>query len=488
MKILISWIAFNSDFNHGKVDLNNSPNYIIHRDFYNYDKHLLLSSGEREDTRLNLLLNRLRLDFPKHNVEGVVMNVSDVIDLYEVKPKVEKLLLEYSDDNIDIFFSPGTSIMQVSWYICHSTLNLKTRLIQTRPANKSKSKKPELTEINVSKSQVPITAILKTKNLDKRKTKVKGFNNYKLTASIELIYDRAYKIAQADKVTSMIFGESGTGKEHLAKFIHENSMRCSKKMICINCSAFSDSLLEARLFGHKKGAFTGAIENHVGLFEQANEGTIFLDEIGDISPYMQQSLLRVLQEGEIMPIGGNAKKVDVRVIAATNQNLEELCKNKTFRWDLYYRLVVAELELPPLRERGRHDVEELLEFFNELKRKELKKKQKLIFKNDAKKALINYEYPGNVRELENLIETLYVFCDAEVSLADIPRRLKTAPQTTEENNSLKWRDIEKQHIEKVLNIYNGNQRQAWMALGYGSLNTFKKKIREYEINPEKSWN
>ena len=145
-------------------------------------------------------------------------------------------------------------------------------------------------------------------------------------------------MAQTDDVTVLILGESGTGKENLAKYIHKNSIRKEKPYITVNCSAFNDQLLESRLFGYKKGAFTGADKDTIGLFEMADEGTIFLDEIGYISPYMQQSLLRVLQEKEIMPLCGKPKKVDVRIIAATNQNLVKLCEEKHFRWDLYYRL------------------------------------------------------------------------------------------------------------------------------------------------------
>jgi transcriptional regulator with PAS, ATPase and Fis domain len=208
----------------------------------------------------------------------------------------------------------------------------------------------------------------------------------------------------------LILGASGTGKENLSRYIHKNSARQDKPYIAINCSAFSDGLLESRLFGYKKGAFTGADKDTSGLFEQAHEGIIFLDEIGDISPYMQQSLLRVLQEKEIMPLGGKAKKVDVRVIAATNQNLPKLCEEGKFRWDLYYRLSVVELDLPTLLERGKTDLKQLMEHFLSTKKKELHRPKKLVLDKEAQEILLNYTYPGNVRELENVVQRAVVLC------------------------------------------------------------------------------
>ncbi|WP_169705262.1 sigma-54 factor interaction domain-containing protein [Runella slithyformis] len=162
------------------------------------------------------------------------------------------------------------------------------------------------------------------------------------------VYQRAYRIVQADGITTLIPGATGTGKEHLARYIHTNSARHAAAFVSVNCSAFTDSLLESRLFGHKKGSFTGADADHQGFFEQAEGGTLFLDEIGDIPSYMPQTLLRVLQEKEILPMGGKAKKVNVRVIAATHPNLHECCEKGTFRWALI---------LPPYR--GRNSAAEL---------------------------------------------------------------------------------------------------------------------------------
>lgn len=478
MKILFSWIAWNNDFTGNRVDMVNSPNYLFHQHFFDgFDKHIILSQEEEDGTRLSILLNRICIDFPMHATEGYYMGIKDVIDVVEIKPKVEAKLLEYSNDEIGIFFSPGTSGMQLAWYLCHTTLNLNTRIFQTRPASKSKSGKPEIIELKIETSTSPITAIIKEKGIDS-KEKYEYLENYKLTRSIQPVYNRAYKIAQTNKVTSLILGESGTGKEHLARFIHKNSNRKEQPFIAINCSAFQDSLLESRLFGYEKGAFTDAKESTKGIFEQAQDGTVFLDEIGDISPYMQQTLLRVLQEKEVTPIGGKTRKINVRIIAATNKNLPQLCKEDRFRWDLYYRLSVAELELPSLRKRGKEETEEMFEFFLKAKKKEMKKGKLLKLNKEAKANLLNYPFPGNIRELENMVETLYVFCDEEVNVSDLPERVFNVP----EDISFKWEDVEKAHIQRVLNYYKGNQRQTCMALGYGSINTLKKKMTEYDIN------
>lgn len=481
MKILISWMSFNNDFTKdGKVDLENSPNYNMHKLFWNFDKHLILSSSKEDDTRMIVLENQLRLSFPKQELEIKYMNISDVISIPEIKTKVETLLLSLKDDDITIYFSPGTSAMQVSWYICHTSLGLKTRLVQVRPAAKSKKKEHELLEIVTEQSAIPFTSILKEQLFDRKSGEKKVPEDYLITESLKDVYKRAERIASTDHVTVLINGETGTGKEHLAKFIHVNSIRKAKPYITVNCSAFNDELLAAQLFGYKKGAFTGADKDTKGLFEEADSGTIFLDEIADISPRLQQTLLRVLQQKEIQPLQDKPRKVDVRIIAATNRNLPELCYKGKFRWDLFYRLAIAELEIPSLQNRGIKDLDQMTGYFLTKKREELNKPAVLKISPDVLQFMHNYNWPGNIRELENLIETFYIFCDKEVTIRDIPERFRQANSET----SLEWEDVEKAHIEKVLRLKKGNQRQAWLALGYGSINTLRSKINNYGIEVE----
>ena len=222
------------------------------------------------------------------------------------------------------------------------------------------------------------------------------------STTMKAVLETAKKIAPFD-ATVLITGESGTGKEVLAKFIHKNSKRRNKPFIAVNCGAIPGELLEAELFGYKKGAFTGATSDKKGIIEESNGGTLLLDEIGDLPVNLQVKLLRVLQEGEIKPLGSSkSKKVDVRFIAATNKNLEELVKKGEFREDLFFRLNVIRIEIPPLRERA-EDIIPLSEFF--IKKYSLKYNvEPKTLTDRAKSELLNYKWPGNVRELENIIE------------------------------------------------------------------------------------
>jgi DNA-binding NtrC family response regulator len=475
MKTLISWIAHHNDFENGQFKPN-GPTASFHKYFFKHERHVLLSgeANEQHDNRAVRALAWLKATYPDREIDVRYLNISDPIDHQEIQSKVSPILAEFKDDKIDIFVSPGTGSMQLVWYLSHMHLGLQTTLYQTREAKFSKQKdkdKPELVKIALEQSALPVTAMYHQEEV-RRNTG----DNYFLTPAIEKVYNSAAKVAQVDAVSVLILGASGTGKENLAKFIHKNSARKDKPYIAINCSAFSDSLLESRLFGYKKGAFTGADKDTTGLFEQAHEGIIFLDEIGDISPYMQQSLLRVLQEKEIMPLGGKAKKVDVRVLAATNQNLPKLCEEGKFRWDLYYRLSVVELDLPTLHARGKTDLKLLMDHFITAKKKELHRPKKLVFDKSALEIMLNYTYPGNVRELENIISRLYVFNEERITLDVLPKRLKQAP----ENQPMNMDFVEKQHILKVLNHYNGNITQTAKAIGW-VVNTLKAKMKRYGI-------
>ena len=223
--------------------------------------------------------------------------------------------------------------------------------------------------------------------------------------------------------TILILGESGTGKELVARAIHYHSWRRDKPLIPVNCGAIPEELLESELFGHEKGAFTNAIRTRIGRFELANGGTIFLDEVAEMSPHLQVKLLRVLQEQEFERLG-SAKtiKCDVRILAATNKDLEKRVQEDLFREDLYYRLKVIPIEIPPLREH-RSDIPLLVHHFLEMMIKTKKKKIKGISK-DVMKALINYEWPGNVRELENIIERLIILSEGDhITMEDLPEKI-----------------------------------------------------------------
>ncbi|MCS6838661.1 MAG: sigma 54-interacting transcriptional regulator, partial [Bdellovibrionaceae bacterium] len=231
---------------------------------------------------------------------------------------------------------------------------------------------------------------------------------------MQALYNLLDKIKTADS-TVLIQGENGTGKELIAKSIHYNSPRKDKPFVVQNCSAFNDNLLESELFGHVKGAFTGAVRDKKGLFEVADKGTFFLDEIGETSPQMQVKLLRVLQEGTFTPVGSTEqKKVDVRIIAATNRNLREMVEKGTFREDLYYRLNVISIRVPPLRER-KEDIPLLVEYFLQKICETQNCPRKTITKR-AMEILYDYAWPGNVRELQNEIERIVVLSGDETKI------------------------------------------------------------------------
>lgn len=231
---------------------------------------------------------------------------------------------------------------------------------------------------------------------------------------MQSLYALLDKIKGADS-TVLIQGENGTGKELIAKSIHYNSLRKDRPFILQNCSAFNDNLLESELFGHVKGSFTGAIKDKKGLFEMADKGTFFLDEIGDTSPTMQVKLLRVIQEGTFTPVGATEmKKVDVRIIAATNRNLKEMVELGTFREDLYYRLNVINIRVPPMRER-KEDIPYLVEYFLQRTHETSGSAKKVLTKRALEK-LFDYAWPGNVRELQNEMERLVVLSGEETKL------------------------------------------------------------------------
>ncbi|MCP4672815.1 MAG: sigma-54-dependent Fis family transcriptional regulator [Desulfobacula sp.] len=234
------------------------------------------------------------------------------------------------------------------------------------------------------------------------------------------ILDTARKVSKSDS-SVLITGESGTGKELIAKAIHKNSSRKKGPLVVINCGAIPGELLESELFGHEKGAFTGAHRSRVGRFELADQGTIFLDEIGDMSPELQVKLLRAIQERQFERVGGSTTiKVDIRVISATNKDLTAAIEDGLFREDLYYRLNVIPIHILPLRER-QEDILILSDYFQKSLSKRVNGYQKKIFCKSVEQALLSYQWPGNIRELENLIERISVLVEEQtIELNDLP--------------------------------------------------------------------
>lgn len=305
---------------------------------------------------------------------------------------------------------------------------------------------------------------------------------------IQAMFEEIDIISGTD-TTVLIYGESGTGKELIAQAIHNRSPRKDGRLIKVHCGALPETLLEAELFGYEKGAFTGALKQKMGRFELAHKGTLFLDEIGDISPTIQMKLLRVVQERQFERVGGTETiDVDVRIICATRKDLKQEVQKGNFREDLYYRLNVVPIIVPPLRER-REDILFLIEHFLKKFSKEMKRPIKGLSPK-AKELLIRYHYPGNVRELENAVERAMALGRGdEIHPWDLPEEIRgtegainAGPAIGEASAPLKKavKDLEREHINRILEQVGGNKTKAAEVLGI-SRKTLWEKCKEYDI-------
>jgi two-component system response regulator HydG len=296
------------------------------------------------------------------------------------------------------------------------------------------------------------------------------------------VFDTMRQVS-ASKATVLILGENGTGKELVARAIHANSPRRGNHFVPLNCAALSESILESELFGHEKGAFTGATQTRKGRFEYAHNGTLFLDEVGDLPAATQVKLLRVIEYGEVFRVGSNEPlKVDVRLLAATHKDLMALVREGKFREDLYYRLKVVTIELPPLRERL-EDLPILVQsFLDEFSRQQGKKSPEIT--PAAMELLYNYDWPGNVRELRNCVESMVVLDkDGRVDAEDVPRYVKQ-PEEAESSSGVggvNLEEKEKESIRKALALCEGNREKAAKMLGIGE-RTLYRKIKRYGFN------
>ncbi|GBD98338.1 transcriptional regulatory protein ZraR [bacterium BMS3Abin07] len=281
----------------------------------------------------------------------------------------------------------------------------------------------------------------------------------------------------------LIMGESGTGKELVARALHYDSDRAEKPFVTIDCAAIPGEIMESELFGHEKGAFTGAHERKTGLLEHADKGTVFLDEIGELDLNLQKKLLRFLQEKEILKVGGvNRIKLDARIIAATNKELEKEVKARKFREDLFYRLNVVTLKVPPLRER-KDDIPLLANHFLE-KLNKIEGKMIKGFEDDVMDALIRHDWPGNVRELENVVERAYVLCpNVTINIKYLhPKLINLVQEEREEINRMNLIETEKKLIIKALNNTSWNQSKAAEILGI-SRKQLRTKMKRHSLLP-----
>ncbi len=308
------------------------------------------------------------------------------------------------------------------------------------------------------------------------------------------VLDTARKVSKSDS-SVLITGESGTGKELIARAIHKNSSRHDGPMVVINCGAIPSELLESELFGHEKGAFTGAHRSRTGRFEIADQGTIFLDEIGDMSPELQVKLLRAIQERQFERVGGTATiEVDIRVISATNKDLVAAIEEGGFREDLYYRLNVIPIHILPLRER-KEDILTLIRYFQDQLTKRVKGYQVKTISEKVSQALLDYDWPGNIRELENLVERISVLVEAaDIGLQDLPEYItsnssqnKSISVTSVFNNGTGFNDAVEQYQRSL--ILHALNETRWVKARAAELlkmnrTTLVEKIKKMNIEPE----
>jgi two-component system response regulator HydG len=305
------------------------------------------------------------------------------------------------------------------------------------------------------------------------------------SAAMQGIFEVARRVAPTN-ISVLIEGPSGTGKELLARAIHNNSLRRDKVFTPVNCAGLTETLLESELFGHVKGAFTGANMDRKGLFEIADEGTLFLDEIGDMPLTMQAKLLRVIEDGVVVPVGSNKPTVvDVRIISATNQNLRKLIEQNKFREDLYFRIRGVDISLPALREKA-EDIPVLAEHFLQEAAEETGSKVTGIT-DAAMRVLCGYEWPGNIRQLKNVIRTMVVMCDRDkVDIRDLPpeiaqrRQLTGATEPAAGLGSISLNELERKAIVDTLARTEGNREKAAKILGIGE-RTLYRKLKQYDI-------
>jgi len=321
--------------------------------------------------------------------------------------------------------------------------------------------------------------------LDLRKKAEKRYELIGNHPSMKKLWKEILKTASTN-ATVLIYGESGTGKELIARAIHNHSLRAKERFVQVNCAAIPEELIESELFGHEKGAFTGATERKEGKFELADGGTIFLDEIGDMSLKTQSKVLRVLEEGEVQKVGSNKiSKVDVRVIAATNKDLKKEMEGGQFREDLYFRLNVVPLHSPPLREK-KEDIPLLIDYFCQLYAEENNSKLKK-FSPEAVEAMVNYQWKGNVRELKNVVERLLIMSEGDIiEKKDLPEQIKGDsyiyfPEVKNIKSLKEFRDLaEKRFILAKLEENNWNISQTAREIDTPRSNLYK-KLEHYGI-------
>jgi transcriptional regulator with PAS, ATPase and Fis domain len=493
--ILVSWIG-QHDLNpsQGK-DSSDGPILSALKDLDKFTKIYLIANYPKKETDkyVSWLKNQIDIGIVKENVK-----ISSPVHFGDIHKAADSLLEKVTKENkngsIMIHLSPGTPAMAAVWILLGKT-KYNTDFIQS-----SREKGTQYANIPFDITAEFLPGLVKSSDkkiqdiILSQPTDTSEFNDI-ITRNPLVVKEikKAKKLALSN-VPVLIHGESGTGKELFAKAIHKASTRKNQPIITVNCGALPKGLEDSSLFGHKKGSFTGAIDNHIGFFEAADKGTIFLDEFGELPLSTQVKLLRVIQENEIMKVGETKpKKIDVRLITATNQNLIQKVQEGVFREDLFYRIAIGVITLPPLRDRE-GDLNLLIDFLNKQISKELSLKGK--YNNISIQGInfiLKHNWPGNIRELKACLTRAIIWSEGkEITENDIKESIFT---TSSQHDSVLNRnidedfkidellsEIEKHYIEKALVETNGKKTKASELLGYNNYQTLTKKLKEFDIN------
>jgi len=488
MKILISWIGFNEDFiTDGSGLYENVQGFTISLqreiiDQLKFDKHVILCTSDQAG-EISLNLNRkkrilerhIKEKHPNHQVEfrETGIDKSDLQDFKVIESALRAMLQTFdADDDLHIVAGTGPTAVGMAW--CTLNLSMRNRFslhVLQRPeyvpgANQSSLKMIE-----------PFVSGLLDDTLRESHLRLNIPDDIYKDSIVENEYERAFIYAQSAEMPILILGETGCGKDRMAEFILKNSPLSAKTYKAINCASLPDEILYSELFGHKKGSFTGAIEDRKGLFEECNGGTLFLDEIGDITPYMQQSLLRTIENRELKMLGSNEikKNIKVRIIAATNIDLYQKCKDGKFRWDLYYRLSNPELVLQPYRNRTEKERQDVIKYYLSLFEK--KYGRNLNMTPRAQSIIERYSFPGNFREIYNTLNSLFPLRLNTLDIKDLPTRFYM-----EDNlNDDRYETALRKHCSTVYKRYSFDINATTRALGYQNVTQVKKKFKNWGI-------
>lgn len=488
MKILITWLGFHEDYKKTGASFQFDPSRFTGTlqkeivEAYGFDKHLIICTEDRDGSiskeikaKKYSFTEYMNDFFPDRKYELLESGIdkSDLQDFTVIQSSLRSILQSIdASDELHVVAGTGPTAVGMAW--CTLQLSMKNRFqlhVLQRPEYAPGGKVSSLKRIE------PFVSQLLDDTLREHHVNLNLPDDIYVDEIVKQEYNKALVYAQANDINILILGETGCGKDKIAEFIVKNSSLSKENYRAINCASLPDEVLYSELFGHVKGAFTGASENRKGLFEECNGGTLFLDEVGDISSYMQQSLLRAIENKEIKRLGTNEvlKNIRVRIIAATNNNLYEKCKEGKFRWDLYYRLSNPEIVLKPYRTRTLDERKAIMKHYFKILEKKWNRKIKLS--REAEHILETYSFPGNFREIFNTLNSLYPLQIEIIKAEDLPERFRYAETQMDE----RYETVLKKHCISIYEKYNYDLAKTKQALGYGNSTQLKNKLIDWGV-------